>query len=245
MSKQSGLGDALYVAGFNLSGDIGSLGRIGGGHAVLEVTGIDKSAHERIGGVRDGSIEYSGFFNPSASQLHARASLLPTTDQILTYCRGTLLGSPAASLVSKQLNYDGTRGQDGSLTFAVTAQANAFGIEWGRLLTAGQRVDVGATNGASIDTLAAASFGAQAYLHVFFFAGTDVTIKIQDSADDAAWADVASLAQFVAGPQSVRLATAGGATVRRYLRAVTATSGGFTDVRFALAVVKNETAVVF
>ena len=248
MAKQSGLGDALYVSGFNLSGDIGSLGRIGGGHATLDVTGIDKSAYERIGGVRDGSIEYSGFFNAASQQLHARASLLPTADQILTYCRGTLLGNPAASLVSKQLNYDGNRGQDGSLSFAVSSQANGFGIEWGRQLTAGIRSDTGATNGASIDTLASASFGAQAYLQAFSFTGTDVTVKIQDSADNAAFADIAGLAftQITASRQAERLAIVNTATVRRYLRAVTVTTGGFTLLQFAVNVVKNESAgVVF
>lgn len=249
MAKQAGLGDALYVSGFNLSGDIGSLGRIGGGHAVLDVTGIDKSAFERIGGVRDGAIEYSGFFNPSANQLHARASLLPSADQVLTYCRGTLLGSPAASLVSKQLNYDGTRGQDGSLTFALAAQANAFGIEWGRQLTAGIRTDGGAVNGASIDTTASLSFGAQAYLQVFAFTGTDVTVKIQDSADNAAFADVAGLAftQITSGtPKGERIAIVNTATVRQFLRVVTVTTGGFTNLQFAVNVVKNLTAgVVF
>lgn len=249
MAKQSGMGDNLYVAGFNLSGDIGSLGRIGGGPAVLEVTGIDKSAYERIGGLRDGAIEYNGWFNPAVGQLHERASLLPTADQILTYCRGTLLGSPAAALVSKQLNYDGSRGQDGALTFSVSAQANAFGIEWGRQLTAGIRTDGAAVNGASIDTTAAASFGAQAYLHVFAFTGTDATVKIQDSADNAAWADVAGLAftQITTGtPQAQRIAISNTATVRRYLRAVSITTGGFTNLQFAVAVVKNETAgVVF
>ena len=249
MAKQAGMGDNLYVAGFNLSGDVGSLGRIGGGPATLEVTGIDKFAPERIGGARDGAIEYSGWFNPAVGQLHERASLLPTTDQILTYCRGTLLGSPAASLVSKQLNYDGSRGQDGALSFAVSAQANGFGIEWGRQLTAGVRTDGAAVNGASIDTVAAASFGAQAYLQVFAFTGTDVTVKIQDSADNAAFADVAGLAftQITTGtPKAERISIVNTATVRRYLRAVTVTTGGFTNLQFAVNVVKNENAgVVF
>ena len=248
MAKQSGLGDNLYIAGYNLSGDIGSLGRIGGGPATFDVTGIDKSGIERIGVVRDGAIEYNGWFNPAVQQLHERVSALPTADQILTYCRGTLLGSPAASLVSKQLNYDGNRGQDGSLSFAVAAQANGFGIEWGRQLTAGVREDTAATNGASIDTTASASFGAQAYLQVFSFTGTDATVKIQDSADNAAFADVASFAftQITAGRQAQRISIVNTATVRRYLRAITVTTGGFTLLQFSVNVVKNETAgVVF
>src|SRR5882724_10756902 len=89
MTKQSGLGDNLYISGYDLSGDIGSLDSISGPQAVLDVTSIDKSAMQRIGGERDGLIEYTAFFDKQANQAHSRLSLLPTTDQMLTYCRGT------------------------------------------------------------------------------------------------------------------------------------------------------------
>lgn len=244
MAKRTGLGDNLYVAGFDLSGDIGSLSRIGGGHAVQEVTGIDKSAFERVGLLRDGAVEYSAFFNDAANQAHPRLSTLPTTDQILSYCRGTTLGNPAAAMVGKQINYDPTRAADGALTIAVQAQANGFGIEWGRQLTAGKRTDSGATNGASIDTTASAAFGLQAYLHVFAFTGTSVTVTIEDSADNIAFAAVTGAAFTAAtGITSERIQTARDATVRRHLRAVT--SGTFSNAVFAVAVVKNETAVSF
>ena len=38
MAKQGGLGDRLFVGGYNLSGDIGSVQRIAGGPAALDVT---------------------------------------------------------------------------------------------------------------------------------------------------------------------------------------------------------------
>jgi hypothetical protein len=244
VAKQSGLGDNLYVGGYNLSGDIGSLGTIGGGPAPLDVTGIDKSANERIGGLRNGTIEFSAWFNDAAGAAHPVLSALPTTDRIITYCRGTTLGSPAAGMVAKQINYDPSRGADGSLSESVSAQSNGFGIEWGRLLTAGVRTDTGATNGASIDTVASADFGGQAYLQVFSFAGTDVTIKIQDSANDSTWADVTSFGftAVTAGPTVERIALGNTATIRRYVRVITTTTGGFTSCAFAVMVVKNELA---
>lgn len=64
MAKKSGLGDNFYYGAFDFSGDIQALGAIGGGPAALNVTGINKSALERIGGHRDGRIEYTAFFNP-------------------------------------------------------------------------------------------------------------------------------------------------------------------------------------
>lgn len=242
MAKQSGLGDNLYISGYDFSGDIGSLGRIGGGPAVQDVTGIDKGAFERIGLLQDGAIEYASWFNPSSGRSHDRLSTLPTTDQILTYCRGTTLGSPAAVLVAKQLNYDINRGQDGALTGAVTNQGSAgYPLRWGRLLTAGHRTDATATDGSSVDFGAAGTKGLHAVLHVFAFTGTDVTVKLQQSSDNGVgdtWADVtgATFASVTAGPQAQLMVTSDSQAVERYLRVVTTTTGGFTSLEFAVAV---------
>lgn len=246
MAKQSGLGDNFYVGGYDLSGDTASLDEVGGGPAVIDVTGINKSAYERIGGLRDGRIEWTSHFNDGAGTdgTHNRLATLPYTDRQLMYFRGTALGGPAACLVAKQLNYDITRDADGKLTAKIRAEANGYGIEWGTSLTAGIRTDTAATNGTSIDTLASAAFGGQAYLQVFEFTGTDVTIKIQDSADNAAFADVAGFAftQVTSDPFVERIALANTATIRRYVRAVTVTTGGVTSVQFAVVMVKNEIA---
>ena len=245
MPKQSGLGDQLYVAGFDLSGDIGSIASIGGGNKPLETTGIDKSGYERLGGERDGQLEFSAFFNPDPAQAHPVLSALPTADVIISYFRGTTLGNGAASLVGKQIGYDGSRNEDGSLTFKVAAQANGFGLEWGRMLTAGKRTDSAPTNGTGVDLVAVStSFGWQSYLHVFAFAGTSVTVTLQDSADDISYANLAGGAFTAAtGVTSQRLGGAGGATVRRYLRAIT--SGTFSNAVFAVTFIRNDVATVF
>jgi hypothetical protein len=250
MAKQSGLGDGLLVHGVDLSGDIGSLGRIGGGPAPLDLTPINKSAMERLGGLKDGSLEFSSWFNPAAGASHETLGALPTSDVILTYLRGTGLGSPAACLNGKQANYDGTRGNDGSFSFAVQALGNQYGLEWGEQVTPGIRTDTGATNGASVDFGAAGSFGLQAYLHVTAFTGTDVTIKLQQSSDDGgtdAFADVTGggFTAVTSGPTSQRIQTARDQAVERYLRVVTTTSGGFTSVSFLVVVAVNLTSVVF
>lgn len=151
MTKQSGLGDNFYVGGYDLSGDTQSLGEIGGSIALLDVTGIDKYAFERIGGLRDGRMEWTSHFNDASSQEHVALSSLPTTDRILTYCRGTTLGNPSACLVAKQLNYDMTRADDGALSLAIRSEANGYGLEWGKQLTAGKRTDTGAANGTAVE----------------------------------------------------------------------------------------------
>jgi hypothetical protein len=251
MAKQSGLGDNFYVHGYDLSGDINSLGTISGGNAPFDVTGIDKSAYERIGGKRDGNIEFTSYFNPATDRSHLRLSTLPSSDVHFYYARGTTLGNPAACMVGKQINYDGTRGDDGDFKFSVQAQCNSFGLEWGRQMTAGKRTDTGAANGTSVDFgTGSTAFGLQAYLQVFSFTGTDVTIRLQESSDNGAgdaFANVTggAFTAVTAGPTVERIATANDQTVERYLRVITATTGGFSELTFAVMVCRNVTATVF
>jgi hypothetical protein len=247
MAKQSGLGDRLYVGGYDLSGDVGSLGNIAGGPSALEVTAINKSGMERLGGLRDGRIEFQAFFNDAAGQAHDRLADLPLTDQLAMYLRGTGLGSPGANLVAKQINYDPSRGNDGSLTIAVGDLGNGFGLEWGEQLTAGQRTDSAATNGTGVDFAAATAFGLQAYLQVFAFTGTSATVKIQESSDNGggdAFADVTGGGfTTVTAITAERIQTARNLAVERYLRVVT--TGTFSNLVFAVVVAKNATEVLF
>jgi len=398
MAKTSGLGDGFLIGGYDLSGGVGSLSKISGGPAVLDVTPINASAHVRISGLRDGMIDFNSFFNTATGQEHPALSALPRTDVVATYLRGTSVGSPAACQVSKQVGYNPTRATGGSLTVATNTVANAYGLEWGNQLTAGVytasnaltgqdtgfeggngnwvavtnntstnssaqahggtkslsmsstaggdmtsascvagsiatqgfavvpgsqvsaqawvrsavsartcsvgidwytsggafvstsygtgvadsaaawtlisatvtapataafarvNVKVAATGGAaevhyvddvvylllptSWDSLASASFGAQAYLQVTAFTGTDVTVKIQDSADNVTFADVTSLAfaQTTAANTAQRISIGNTATVRRYIATALTTTGGFTALSFSVAIVKNSVA---
>jgi hypothetical protein len=231
-----------------VSGDINSLGTISGGNAPLDVTGINKSAYERIGGRRDGTMEFVAYFNTALGQAHPRLSTLPTADVHLYYARGTTLGNPAACMIAKQINYDGTRADDGMFTFAVQAQANGYGLEWGLQMTAGVRTDTAATNGTSVDFgTGSTTFGLQAYLQVFAFTGTSVTVSLEESSDNGAvdpWTAVTGGAFTAAtGVTAQRIATSAVQTVERYLRVVT--TGTFSNAQFAVMVNRNATATVF
>ncbi|HET6286353.1 MAG TPA: hypothetical protein VFG15_06345 [Amycolatopsis sp.] len=258
MAKQSGLGGALWISGYDVSGDIQQFTTASPAQT-HDVTGIDKAAMERILGQRDGSIDMTTFFNPSeiaGDSIHQRLSPLPTADQLVTAIPvAVALGGPAASLVAKQLNYDMKRAQSGEVLFEMSAQSNGYGIEWGKLLTAGVRTDTAATNGPGVDMgdgsgpgfTGPSNFGLQAYLHMFEFTGTSVTVKLQESADNGvgdAWADVAG-GSFAAatGVTFQRIVTAGNLTVEKYLRVVT--SGTFSNAKFAVIVNRNDVATVF
>ena len=246
MAKGSGLGDNYYIDGTDVSGDIQALGKISGGPAALDMTAINNLGFARQGGVRDGGMDFTSYFSPGAGLTHAKLSALPAADVICSYFRQPQAGGDAASLTGKQVNYDPTRGTDGSLTFSVSAQANGFGLEWGTQLTPGRRVDGAATAAGpanSLDTLASAAFGAQAYCHLLAFTGTSVTISVWDSADNITFAAVAGLATAaLTVPGAVRVAIGNTATVRRYL--AVATAGTFSSADFAVSIHKNEVAGV-
>lgn len=245
MAKESGLGDNLYVNGTDVSGDINSCDEIGGGNEPLNMTSLPKSAMERQGGLRDGRLKFKSYFNSTALGTHTVLSPLPTSDVIMSYWHGATLGGPAASIIGKQVNYDGKRGDDGSLLFDVEEPGNGFGLEWGISLTAGKRSEVAATNGSSVDfgtTAAPSAYGLQCYLHVFSWAGTLTSINVQESSDNGAgdaFANVAGAAFAVssATPAAQRVATANPLNVERYLRVIT--SGTFSQITFALMVVRN------
>lgn len=244
MAKQTGLGDRFAVGGYDLSGDIGSIQQIGGGPAALEVTGIDKSAPERLGGLRNGQMQFTSWFNDATGQAFPVLKALPTTDVIAMYGRGATLGAPAAACNGLQINYDPTRAPDGALSFVTSVQSDAYGLEWGDQLTDWPRTDTSATNGSSLDGGASSSFGAQFYLQMFSVAGTSCTVKIQDSADNSSWLDLsgAGFAAVLAGAVSnQRIAVTG--TVRRYLRVVT--SGTFSSAVFVVMANRNATAASF
>lgn len=248
MAKETGLGDNLYVDQFDLSGDTGSVGRLACPQGLTEVTGINKSAFERLGLARDGAIEWGSWFNPAitvgAEGAHTVLKGLPTIDRQISYFHTTIIGAPAASMISKQIGYDGTRNADGSFSFALASQANGFGLEWGNQLTAGKRTDTTATAPATGADLGASptsySFGWVAYLHVFAFTGTSVTVTLSDSADNSAFSNLTGGAFTAATAVGVQrlVSSSSTATVRRYVRA--STTGTFSNAVFAINFVRFE-----
>lgn len=256
MAKQGAMGMQFFIDGYTIGGDTQQVDKIAAPLSALEFTDITQFGHERKIGLRDGQVDTTHFLNVAAARAHAALSPLPTTDRITTAAIPTAtalaIGDPVVSLLARQLNYDPTRAQDGSLLFKVSATADGFGLEWGRLATAGLRSDTTATNGTGLDLgtdpSATVSFGLQAYLQVVSFTGTSVAIKLQGSSDNGsgdAFADVVggAFASVTTAPQSQRIATSAVLAVERYVRVVT--TGTFSECTFLVQVSRNTVATVF
>ena len=238
--KTGGMGDHFAIGGYLIGGDVKSL-VLSGGPALLDVTLMKNAARSRLGGVRDGGISFVTYCDPAAGMEHAALAPLPRTDVIATYLRGQGIGYPAACCQALQVNYDPTRGTDGSLTFAVDCQADGYGLEWGEQLTAGLRTDTAPTSGPSQDDGAASASGAQGYLQAVALTGTTATVTIQHAPDNATWTNLITFSTVTSAPQAQRAAVTG--TVYEYLRVTT--SGTFSSLAFLVALIRNQTPVSF
>jgi hypothetical protein len=240
MAKSSGLGSSLIVGAYDVSGDIGALSQIEAMRADQDVSGIDKSAAERISLLKDGSLAFTSFWNTAAGQAHLALSPQPRTDVQVSYLHTSAVGGAAASMIAKQVSYAPTRGQDGSLVVENSAHANGYGLEWGELLTTGKQTFASGTlNGTSIDYGSVSTlFGATAYLHTISLGSGTPTVTVTDSANDSTFATLAPTALVftptVAGTS--RLQTGVTATIRRYTRVEV--TGTYTNLVAVLVFVR-------
>lgn len=236
MTKQNGLGAYLYHNAYEVSNDIQSFS-VAAPRTTLDVTGINKSAFERILTYRDGNIGATAFFNADTDRAHKVFSPLPTGDKYVTLApAGVALGFPMVSMGGKQLNYDGTRAQDGQFTFSVDQNANGEGVEWG--LTFGEIVHTVASSTSAIDNAAPSTFGWAAYIHVVAFTGTNCTVTVQQSSDNGVGDAYTSLGAFTAATGITAQRIEGTGAVERYVRL--ATTGTFTSITFVVNFVRYQ-----
>ena len=124
MAKTSGLGGAVKVEDAatsvqTISNDITNY-QLSTPRAVQDVTGVDKSANERILLLADASVTLNGVFNTAGNMSHAVFSTIPSTSvnrsvQILP------IGGTTPTLTSNYLltDYQLTRANTGELTWQV------------------------------------------------------------------------------------------------------------------------------
>ena len=236
MAKKSGLGQQIFVHGYDLSGDVATIDNAGSPRNLLDITAINASATERLVGLSDGNISFSSWFNDSTEQEHDALSGLVTTDRIVTWAFGATRGDVAACLVAKQLNYDGSRGTDGSLSFSVDTQADGISLDWCNTLTTGKETHSSAGSSTSRDDGAGTTAGMVAYLEITDCDSGTPTVTIQESSDNGssdAWVNVLSFSAvgYASAPTAERVTSSG--TVERYLRITT--TGTFSNLDFCVS----------
>lgn len=120
MAKQSALGmptfsvdDSAGVAR-DIRNDITNFA-LATPRAVQDVTGLDKSANERLLLLADASLTLSGVFNPATDKSHSVFRTVPSTSVPRTV--SVALASQTLAMEMLFTDYSWNRGNDGSLPF--------------------------------------------------------------------------------------------------------------------------------
>tara|TARA_R110002153_G_scaffold103240_1_gene240281 strand:+ start:1203 stop:1937 length:735 start_codon:yes stop_codon:yes gene_type:complete len=241
MSKRSGLGNQLYVGGYDISGDVGALSNLSTPKGEQNVTGIDKSATERIQLLVDGDLSFDTFFNDATGKIHDALSTLPTTDRQGMFLVSTTRGEPAFAMNAKQINYDWTRGAEGSLSGTTQLlQADGNAPAWGESIAMKETISSAGDITGYIDA-AQTTAGVVAYLQIFTLASGTPTITLQDSSDttdgdNGSWETIGTFT-INSARSAERLVVAG--TIEKALRIEA--SGTFSNLVVA-AMVRRGTA---
>ena len=241
MAKGTGLGQSLYIGGYDLSGDVGSIDEASCPVNALNVTPINKSGVERILGRRDGQLSFTSFFNAATDAEHDALKGLPTADVLALWLFGSTRGDVCAALSAKQVDYNMNEGADGSLTFKVQL-LGAIGsfLEYGEVLVA-KSTHSSATDETGIDFGSQTTVGAVGFLQHFGAAdpiptGT-IEYDIEDSSDssngiDGSWANLLAFSNVATPWAEIAERVAVDGTVERWVRA--STNGTFTNADFAM-----------
>jgi hypothetical protein len=183
-------------------------------------------------GAQDGSLNLSGHFNAAAGKTDIvftalKAQTLPSIVSIAAegFAPGNLVDMGKFQLTNYGINA-GTEAPTEITADLASDDQQDLGVSLNDDLTA--ITFTGTTNGTTVDESASTSFGWAAHLHVKTYSGfTNLIVKIQDSADGAAWADLsgATFATLTGvGEQRLEAATST-AVVRQFVRAVLTTTG--------------------
>ena len=124
MAKQTGLGDYVAVddsggSARDISNDIGDYG-INIAQELVETTGLDKSARERITGMSDGDVTLNGFFNAASNKSHDVFKTRTGTRTFDLRVGGNSSSNPKLAMEMQVANYSLTRDNAGALTWTVT-----------------------------------------------------------------------------------------------------------------------------
>ena len=125
MSKTSGLGAQVLVASNDISDDVTEFS-IATPRALWDVTGVSKSAHERLAVLADGSVSLKGVFDNGSSALAHQVLCSVTTEAATRTVQiaptATSGGAPYLAMNMLFSGYTVARSATGELTFDAPAE---------------------------------------------------------------------------------------------------------------------------
>ena len=151
MPKRSGLGQKFLIVqigsgpAYDLSGDVGSIDSADSMFALLDYTGIDKSAHERVPGLADSKLTYTAYWN-NATGAHQNVVPAMKGNAVRAFWLGSSTeGDGLAYVVNGILsNYPVSRSNAGGLTVKPMVDGyNGDMGDWGTVVAIGTDASAG------------------------------------------------------------------------------------------------------
>lgn len=232
MAFVHGKGAAVLVGQYDLSAFLNNFESAATADTA-EVTAFGASAKAYVAGQRDATLSFSGFFDGAASAVDPVLSAALANARIFTLAPAgaAAIGNRAMLAEAFETGYTVTAPVADAVNISAEAQVSG-GVASGVVL-ANLAARTATGNTTANDNAASTAGGAVAHLHCTAFTGTDITIKVQHSADNSTWVDLITFAQLTAAG-SERASVTG--TVNRYLRVNI--SGTFTSATFAVAIAR-------
>lgn len=240
MASLHGKNTKVWFNEHDLGAYLSSIGFSGARDTADTTTFASGGYKEAIAGVRATTVNAAGFHDADFTGIE---DAFDAGSGLLTWSpgAGSAIGDRVylASIIGTSLSRSAPAGGVVAITWDTMADT-VTGL--GQILHP-KGEDTNNTTGASKDDGAATTTGWQAHLHVFAVDGGSWVIKVQDSANNSAWADVTGFAfAAVTGAASERLVSAAATTeLRRYVRYVATRTGGSAGdgITFGLGYARN------
>jgi len=242
-----GKNSKVYLDEFDMSAYLNSTD-VNHTQDTAETTAYGATARAYIPSQASGTLSFGGLYDAvtgaGSSDKEFEAILGSTTHPVLTVAiDGGTIGNRAVIARANETSYtiSSPVADINSVTADFECSADPannvdFGVASGVQLTTGASIAHGSLGAlASVDNSASSANGGAAVLHVpTNTVDGDTTIKVQHSADDAAWADLISFTAVGASTITSQISAVTG-TVNRYLRVTASTAGSSGAITFMVS----------
>lgn len=223
----------VFANGYDLSGYLSSVS-VSGEADTAETSTLGSTAKTYIAGLKDATLSAEGFFSAEVGGSDVRlASQLGTEVVFTVVLSADAVGAMGYGMKAIETTYEAGAEIGGAVAVSMEGQSTV-GQEPIRVLHAlGAETATG--TGTSVDNGASSTNGYAAYLHVTSASGStpSLTVKVQHSADNSSWADLATFTAVTAANAYERVTGSG--TVNRYIRAQFTISGSTPSFTFHLS----------
>ncbi len=203
-----------------------------------ETTAFRQDDKSYVSGLRSSTLSLDGFYDTVVDPLiHARLS--SALQPIATFGPAGLAPGARARLIKANATSIETSSPVNDVVAVNWELQSTERIGLGHALVGPTTNLVGNTNGTAVDTGAAVTGPWVFHAHVHALSATNVTVKVQDSADGSTgWTDVTGVTSgALSSPSAIRVTGTG--AVRRYIRVVSTFVGGATTANITAAFARS------